>query len=164
MKVKQLIVYLQEFDPDLDLWETNDVKTFIPQSDFPMMGLRNELRYQIQELRKELELSVTETTSFFIEIITGSNWFTSFCSPNISYVDFRDKTEPKTTNIEYLKKHCLLDCLVVNLNDLYYDGTYSVHNKDLVKSYGELLKTFNVDFNYSNFKEIVSIKIHSVGK
>ena len=164
MKARELIVYLQEFDPDLNLWETNDVKSFIPQSDLPMMGLRNELRYQIQELRKELELSVTETTSFFIEMITESNWFTSFCSPNISYVDFRDKSEPKTNNIEYLKKHCLLNSLVVSLSGLYFNGSYSVHDKDLVKPYGELLKTFNVDFNYSNFKEDILVKIYNFDK
>lgn len=128
-------------------------------ADLPIMALRNEIRYLIQELRKTLQINVSDVWKCYVEILSDTNRFTLFCSVDKKYPDYRDNTKPMT-NIDYLKQHCILNNLIINLNGHCYNGKYSVDDRRLLKLKGNLIKTASVDINYNTDSYQVLINIY----
>ena len=131
-------------------------------NDLPMIGLRNDIRYEIQQLRKDFDTNVSDKINLYIEIKTNNNWYVLFCSPNFLYTDIRDPEDSPKTNIDYLKHHCSIDKLIVNLNGLYFDGQYSVHNPELEKINTIPLKTVDCSVDYEGFNAKIEISFHEI--
>lgn len=129
------------------------------QIDLPTLGLRNEIKSEIQNLRKAFECNLTDRIDCHVELKTTNNWFILFASPFL--------TDDGLTNIEYLKEHCLLSSISVDLNGLFFDGIYPVHNPKLEsiisKSNLKLYRKFEHDFPKDWFGDnIVTISTYQI--
>lgn len=130
-----------------------------------MECLRNDIRFELQNLRKDLELTMSYKLSLYIDITTDTNWFTSFFSPNLKYKDVREgEFDHWQTNCEYLLVNCSLYDLVGSVNGLYFDGISPVHNSKIETMClnGKFLKEVYIPFELPDFTHTVIVKFYEL--
>lgn len=126
------------------------------------MGLRNEIKHFVQQVRKELDFDIESKIECFIEIKHENSIFMQLTSPNI-FSDHQYDGSFGLTCFEYLEKECGISKLIISNNDLFFNGIYPVHDKKLVKYIVnkelELVKEEIVNFDFTSWVKPVSLKI-----
>ncbi len=115
---------------------------YIPEVSLVAEYIVNEMTHLINNLRKDINCEVTRKIDILIKI-EGFSELRDIVSPNFLLVK-SDLEGKKTisTAINYIKKECNLDSLIIQYLGVLYDGKNSVHDP-----------SFYVDLKYTEYRK-----------
>lgn len=94
-------------------------------------GLMNEVKFHLQNLRKEMEFDVVSKAKCFLNLGELPSKLNGFTSPNCYFL-FKEWFDPfpvKYTPMGFLMGECQLNKFVVQRNQMWFNGTDPVHDE-----------------------------------